>query len=185
MDNMDFPSRTSIKEKSSEITKNEYSYLSEQARQINLDEVNFDPNSDLPIDRRPINTKIEKQKVYFWIRVYLFEEMNIEAGDEITINYLPSGEFMDTKFICYAKVGGELRYEEGEVVSNYNAEDNKKVLCLMVDEERINYNSDDIPYLRKLFKIGRYFEYELVRRNELELINTRTKQLLDYYDIEF
>jgi hypothetical protein len=185
MDNMDFPSRTSIKEKSSETNKTEYGYLSEQARQINLDEVKFDPNSDLPIDRRPINTKIEKQKVYFWIRVYLYKEMNTEPGDEIIIKYLPSGESMDSKFICYAKVGGELKYEQGEVVSNYNAEDNKKVLCLMVDEERINYNSDDIPYLRKLFKIGRYFEYELVRRTELELINNRTKKPLDYYDIEF
>ena len=181
---MDFPSRSSLKQRSNDITKNDYNYLVEQARNINLEEITFDPNADLPVDKRPIKTKIEKQKVYFWIRVYLSEEMTtIEPGDNITIKYV-SGETMDTTFICYAKVGGEVEHN-GEIIMNYNSEDNKKVLCLMVDEERINYNSDDIPFLRKLFRIGRYYEYELIRRTELELTNTRTNQKLDYYDIEF
>ena len=54
----------------------------------------------------------------------------------------------------------------------------------MVDEERINYNSDDIPFIRKLFRIGRWYEYEIVRRTELILTNDRTEVKLDYYDIE-
>jgi hypothetical protein len=185
MDNMDFPSRAAIKQKPADITKNDYDYLVEQARNINLDEITFDLNAELPVDKRPIKTKIEKQKVYFWIRVYLSEEMTaIEPGDNITIKYVSSGEEMETTFICYAKVGGEIEYN-GDIIMNYNSEDNKKVLCLMVDEERINYNSEDIPFLRKLFRIGRYYEYELIRRTELELTNNRTNQKLDYYDIEF
>ena len=55
----------------------------------------------------------------------------------------------------------------------------------MVDEERINYESDDIPFLRKLFRISRHYEYELVRRSELTLTNKRTEEQIDYYDIEF
>lgn len=181
---MDFPSRASLKQRP-DISKNDYDYLVEQARNINLDEITFDASIELPVDKRPIKTKIEKQKVYFWIRVFLSEELTtIEPGDNITIKYVSSEEEMETTFICYAKVGGEIEYN-GDIIMNYNSEDNKKVLCLMVDEERINYNSDDIPFLRKLFRIGRYYDHVLLKRSELELTNTRTNHKLDYYDIEF
>lgn len=182
---MDFPSRFALKQRSVDVSKSDYDYLVEQARNINLDEITFDSNADLPVDKRPVKTKIEKQKVYFWIRVYLSEEIaTIEPGDNIIIKYVSSGEKMETTFICYAKVGGEIEHD-GEIIMNYNSEDNKKVLCLMVDEERINYDSEDIPFLRKLFRIGRYYDHVLLRRSELELTNTRTNQKLDYYDIEF
>jgi len=159
-----------------------YDYLVEQVKKLNLDGVDFEHE-----DYDKINTKIEKQKVYFWIRVYLSEEIQIEPGDDIIIKYMVSGEELDTKFICYAKKGGaSLNYEDGEpVVTNYNSEDDTKVLCLMVDEERINYESEDIPFLRKLFKIGRHFEYVLLKRTDLVLTNTRTNEQLKYYDIEF
>ena len=92
---MDFPSRSTLKQRPIDVTKNDYDYLVEQARNINLDEITFDPNADLPVDKRPVKTKIEKQKVYFWIRVYLSEEMTtIEPGDNITIKYVSSGEEM-------------------------------------------------------------------------------------------
>ena len=55
----------------------------------------------------------------------------------------------------------------------------------MVNEEKINYDSEDILYIRKLFKIGRYYEYELLKRSELILTNKRTEETLEYYDIEF
>ena len=160
----------------------EYEYLADQVKSLNLDEIDFEKSQyDF------VKTKIEKQKVYFWIRVYLSEEMEIEAGADIQIKYVHSGEALDTKFICYAKMGGgHIKYEDGEpVVANYNSEDNKKVLCLMVDEEKINYDSDDIPFIRKLFKIGRHYEYELIKRTDLILTVKSTEEMLNYFDIEF
>ena len=158
-----------------------YDYLYEQARKIDLDSLNFENE-----DYNKLKTKIEKQKVYFWIRVYLSEEIKIEPGDGIIIKYIFSGEELDSTFICYAKKGASaINYVDGEPVVNYNSEDDTKVLCLMVDEEKINNDSDDIPFLRKLFKIGRHFEYVLLKRTDLTLTNSRTNEQLKYYDIEF
>jgi hypothetical protein len=158
-----------------------YEYLIDQAKKLELDKIDFE-NSDYD----KIYKKEDKQKVYFWIRVYLSKESKIEPGDIVTMKYITTGEELETIFICYAKKGtGHIDYEDGEpVVTNYNAEDDTKCLCLMVDEERINYNSDDIPFIRKLFRIGRYYEYELVKRSELILTIDKTEEKLDYYDIE-
>ena len=162
----------------------DYDYLADQVKNLNLDEIDFEKSS---YDN--VKTKIEKQKVYFWIRVYLSEELEIEMepGSDIEIKYVNSGEVLDTKFICYAKMGGgTIKYENGEpVVANYNSEDNRKVLCLMVDEEKINYDSEDIPFIRKLFKIGRHYEYELMKRTDLILTVKSTDEMLNYFDIEF
>lgn len=126
---------------------------------------------------------IEEQKIYFWIRLYLSEEdQNIQIGDDIVITYNPSGEELVTKFICYGKSGLE-RDHNGEVI-NYNPDDDKKVLCLMVDENFINY-SEEIPFIRTLFKTGRHYEYQLMRRDELLFINKRNGFILDYYDCDF
>ena len=126
---------------------------------------------------------IEEQKIYFWIRLYLSEEdQNIKIGDDIVITYNPSGEELVTKFICYGKSGLE-RDHNGEVI-NYNPDDDKKVLCLMVDENFINY-SEEIPFIRTLFKTGRHYEYQLMRRDELLFINKRNGFILDYYDCDF
>lgn len=126
---------------------------------------------------------IEEQKIYFWIRLYLSEEdQNIQIGDDIVITYNPSGEELVTKFICYGKSGLE-RDHNGEVI-NYNPDDDKKVLCLMVDENVINY-SEEIPFIRTLFKTGRHYEYQLMRRDELLFINKRNGFILDYYDCDF
>ena len=38
-----------------------------------------------------------------------------------------------------------------------NTEDDKKVLCLMIDEKTVNF-SEEIPFIRTLFKTGRHFE---------------------------
>jgi hypothetical protein len=184
-DDLGFTPRNQLKNKlTSASTSMEinYDFLKEQAKQLDLDLIDFEH-----ADYDKINTKIDKQKVYFWIRVYLSEETNIEPGDVVNIKYVPSGEELETTFICYAKKGtGHIDYENDEpVVVNYNSEDDTKCLCLMVDEERINYDSDDIPFIRKLFRIGRHYEYELIRRSELTLINDKTQENIEYYDIEF
>lgn len=125
---------------------------------------------------------IEEQKVYFWIRLYLKEESsNIEIGDDIIIKWIHSGETLETKFICFGKEGME---KDNDGLVNWNSEDNKKVLCLMVDERVVN-TSDEIPFIRTLFKNGRHFEYQLTKRDELLFINKRTSEILDYFDTDF
>lgn len=127
---------------------------------------------------------IEKQKVYFWIRLYLREEDQIlDPNDTINIRYVHSGETLETKFICYNK--SVLTQDADPNVVNYNPEDDKKVLCLMVDSDRINKDSEDIPFIRTLFKIGRHYEYQLLKRDELEFIVEKNSQILDYFDVDF
>ena len=134
-------------------------------------------------EEKKIKQVVEEQKVYFWIRLYLKEEdSNLVIGDDISIKWTPTGEELKTKFICYGKTGLQKDYDE-EIV-NYNSEDDMKVLCLMVDEGQVNYN-EDIPFVRTLFKVGRHFEYQLVKRSELLFVNDRNGMILDYFDCDF
>jgi hypothetical protein len=160
------------------ITKIDYrEQLLEQLRTIDSDELKND------FELVASSAVIEEQKIYFWIRLYLSEEdPNTQIGDEITIEWTPSGEKLDTKFIVYGKSGLE-RDHEGEV-TNYNPEDDKKVLCLMIDERMVNFNPE-IPFIRTLFKTGYYYEYQLVKREELIFVNKRNGHILDYYDCDF
>jgi len=131
----------------------------------------------------PISDIIEEQKVYFWIRLYINDELNdILQGDDITIKWTPSGEELTTKFICFGKNG--LERDHDDQVTNWNPEDDKKILCLMVDEKVINL-SDEIPFIRTLFKTGRHYEYQLVKREELIFVNKRNSMILDYFDCDF
>lgn len=131
----------------------------------------------------PISNTIEEQKVYFWIRLYINDELNdILEGDDIVIKWTPSGEELTTKFICFGKSG--LERDHDDQVTNWNPEDDKKILCLMVDERVINL-SDEIPFIRTLFKTGRHYEYQLVRREELIFVNKRSLQIIDYFDCDF
>jgi hypothetical protein len=124
----------------------------------------------------------EKQKVFFWIRVFLKEEIDIKPDTDLTITYIPSGEKLVTKFICYAKKG--QNWDGGEEVVNYNPEDDKKILCLMIDSERIDKNSNDIPFIRSLFRISKYYDPQVLRLAELP-ISLPDGTLIEYYDINF
>jgi hypothetical protein len=153
--------------------------LVEQVKSLDTTEL----SDEISKEEQEIQQKVEEQKVYFWIRLYLKEESSdLEIGDDITINWTPSDEKLPTKFICYGKTGLQKDYDE-EIV-NYNSEDDKKVLCLMVDEGMVNHN-EDIPFVRTLFKVGRHYEYQLVKRSELLFINDRTGVILDYFDCDF
>jgi hypothetical protein len=153
--------------------------LVEQVKSLDTTEL----SDELTKEEQKIQQKVEEQKVYFWIRLFLKEEnVNLEIGDDITIHWTPSGEKLPTKFICYGKTGLQKDYDE-EIV-NYNSEDDKKVLCLMVDEDMVNHN-ENIPFVRTLFKVGRHYEYQLVKRSELLFINDRNGIILDYFDCTF
>lgn len=129
------------------------------------------------------STIIEEQKVYFWIRLYISEEdPNLQVGDDISIEWTISGEKLDTKFIAYGKSG--LERDHQDQVTNYNPEDDKKILCLMIDEKMVNFN-DNIPFIRTLFKTGRHYDYQLVKRDELIFVNKKNGHILDYYDCDF
>jgi hypothetical protein len=154
-----------------------YDNLVEQIKTIDTEVVkDWDKNTD------PAMKVLEEQKVYIWIRLYLKEESNVEVGDEIFITYTPSGEKLETKFIYYDKKG--VMEDHDEEIVNYTGEENKKVLCLMVNQERINKGTD-IPFIRTLFKTGIHYEYQLVRRDELLFINSRTGETLDYFDCDY
>jgi hypothetical protein len=153
-----------------------YDNLVEQIKTINTEEIK-DWYSNMSNDMKIV----EEQRVYIWIRLYLKEEADVEVGDDVLITYTPSGEKLDTKFICFGKEGME---KDQDGLTNWNSEDNKKVLCLMVDQDKINKGTD-IPFIRTLFKTGIHYQYQLVRRSELLFINTRTNETLDYFDCDY
>jgi hypothetical protein len=156
-----------------------YDNLVEQIKTIDTEEVkDWDKNTD------PDMKVIEEQKVYIWIRLYLKEECDVQEGDDIFMTYKPSGEKLETKFICYDKTSLSKDHDDLEKITNFNPEDDKKVLCLMVNQEHVNKNTD-IPFIRTLFKSGNHYEYQLVKRDELIFINSRTNEILDYFDCDY
>ena len=153
-----------------------YDNLVEKIKTIDTEVVkDWDSNTD------PGMKVIEEQKVYIWIRLFLKDESDVEVGDDILMTYTPSGEKLDTKFICFGKEGME---KDQDGLTNWNSEENKKVLCLMVDQDTINKGSG-IPFIRTLFKTGIHYQYQLVRRSELLFINSRTGETLDYFDCDY
>ena len=153
-----------------------YDNLVEQIKTIDTEVVkDWNKNTD------PAMKILEEQKVYIWIRLYLKEESDVEIGDDIFMTYTPSGEKLETKFICFGKEGME---KDNDGLVNWNSEENKKVLCLMVNQDHVNKNTD-IPFIRTLFKTGIHYEYQLVKRDELLFINSRTSEILNYFDCDY
>ena len=153
-----------------------YDNLVEQIKTIDTEVVkDWNKNTD------PDMKILEEQKVYIWIRLYLKEESDVEIGDDIFMTYTPSGEKLETKFICFGQEGME---KDNDGLVNWNSEENKKVLCLMVDQDKINKGTD-IPFIRTLFKSSIHYQYQLMRREELLFINNRTGETLDYFDCDY
>lgn len=156
-----------------------YDNLVEQIKTIDTEVIkDWESNTD------PSMKVVEEQKVYIWIRLYLKEESNVEVGDDIYMTYTPSGEKLETKFICYDKTTLTKDHDDFEKVVNFNPEDDKKILCLMVDEVVVN-KGDGIPFIKTLFKTSRHYQHQLVRRDELLFINNRTGETLDYFDCDY
>jgi hypothetical protein len=150
-----------------------------EIREIDSNNISNITQQDTNVDVKVI----EEQKVYSWIRVYLRDENpNIEIGDDIRITYKPSGEYLDAKFICYNKKG--MDKDVANQIANYNPEDDKKAICLMVDEAIIN-KSETIPFLRTLFSCSRYYDEVVYRITDVELSVESKSVVLDYYTISF
>lgn len=153
-----------------------YSDILDKIRNINTDDMSYNTDSDIIIN------ETEKQKVYFWIRLLLKEEMtDIQIGDDFEICYLPTNESINTKFIAFAKKN--LNRDLDNSIINYDPEDDERILCLMVDESDLE--SDKIPFIRSLFKTSKYFEYQVYRRSDLQFKNLRTNQDCEYLDADF
>ncbi len=153
--------------------------LVEQVKSLDTTEL----SDEISKEEQEIQQRVQEQKVYFWIRLFLKEEStDLEIGDDININWTPTGEKLPTKFVCYGKTG--LQKDHAEEIINYSTEDDKKVLCLMVDDNMVNYN-EDIPFVSTLFNVGRHYEYQLIKRSELLFINDRNDVILDYFDCTF
>jgi len=153
-----------------------YDQLIEQIKGIDTVELTDDVSSD------PVLKEIEKQKVYYWIRLYLKEELeDVKPGDDFEIVFARTGEKLMSKFVAFGKKN--LNRDLDNVIVNYDPEDNPKCLCLMVDEEEMY--SEKIPFIRTLFKTSRFFEYQVYRREELTFTNQRTGISAEYVDCDF
>jgi hypothetical protein len=133
--------------------------------------------------KRKVSTKItQAQGTFGYIRVYLSEsDDTLKPGDFIDIEYPEGIEKFQTTFISYGKDLGKVR--DSDELVDYVPEEDKKVLCLMVNIDHINYNSDHIPFLRSLFKMGRYFQYQLFKYEELN-VKSELKDF-QFFDINF
>ena len=159
-----------------EVTETLEGNLKKIVEEIDLDEINWD-------DEQEVKIEIEESKIYVWIRVYLKDEdPNIEIGDTINIEYEPSGEKIETKFIAYNKKG--IDKDIADQIQNYDPEDDKKSIVLMVDEDIVN-KGEDIPFLRTLFTFSKHYEEQVYRRTDLVLSIEGKDIILDYYDIIF
>lgn len=149
----------------------------EDIKVIETDSLSNKVDKDIKVDIT------EEQKVYYWIRVFLKDENpNLEIGDDITFTYEPSGETLSAKFICYNKKG--IDKDIVDQIKNYNPDDDKKTLCLMVDEKEVN-NKNDIPFIRTLFTFSKHYQEVVYRRTDLVLSVEDKNIILDYFDITF
>ena len=73
-----------------------YDSLIEQIKEIDTEGLSDN------VENNPQMKIIEKQKVYFWIRLILKEELDdIKVGDDFKITYKFSGEYLMTMFIAF------------------------------------------------------------------------------------
>ena len=154
----EFPSRKSLR-------KSYRSSIVSSVKEIDVSDVDYSTYTE--DDFKPRNQIVEKQKVYFWIRLYLKEEMDISPNTELKITYFESGESLNVKFVCYAKKGHEK--DQDPNIAKYNNEDDKKVLCLMIDSDDLDKNSNNIPFIRTLFKTSRYYKPQRLRLVDLPI----------------
>ena len=161
-----------------EIEYSIYDQLVEQIKNIDSDDLSDD------VSQTPTMSEVEKQKVYIWIRLFLKEEISdIKDGDEFMIKYKSSGEELSTTFICFGKQNSFKDAEDYTEIQMLT-EDDKKVLCLMVNEEDIKIG-ESIPFIRTLFKGSIHYQEQVYHRDDMTFTNTRTSEVMNYIDCDF
>jgi len=153
-----------------------YDFVREQLQDVDTAELSDEVSDEVLVDVTP-------EKIYFWTRVYMKDENpNVEIGDVISMRHLPSGEEIKAQFFAYGKTGLERNHDD-ELIS-FDPEDDRKILCFMVEEKFIN-ESDQIPFMRTLFKLGRHYEYNVIRRDDIHFVNDRNGVVIEWYDCDF
>lgn len=169
---MSFPDRKELTNKKIQELKKKGLLMDENPNKY-VEEDGFDRSVEMEVT--------EDSRSYSWTRLYLSEEVDIEKGDVVTLTYQPTGEQMELIFATYNK-SSLTKDKYGEDVVDYNPEDDKKVLCLMVDIDEVN-NNIEIPFLRTLFKASKWYDHQLLKRNDLKFeVNGEE---LDYYSVDF
>lgn len=127
---------------------------------------------------------LEESKEYYWLRLYLRDELEAEKGDLIRLRYVPTEETIEMSYVCYEKKGNTNQHFSD--IIEYVKEDDKKTLCLMVDVKEIN-KRQDINTLRKLFRCGHHYEDMILRREDLVFEKKQEDSWikLDYFDADF
>jgi hypothetical protein len=131
-------------------------------------------------DREVSAVVTEKQATYIWIRIYLKNEQEIEVGSKINMKHIPTGESLETIFGAYNKKNLNKDFDDEMV--EYESEDDRTCLCLMVDLEHINNPNNGIRFIRSLFRDGRFFDSNnlLIKEDEVSFILDGYGEL-DYY----
>lgn len=174
----DFPDRKKIVEEFKTKSQNYLDQIVEQVKEIDVDKVDYS-NADF----KPRSEITEKQKEFFWIRLFLNEEdSTLKQGDEIIIKDLIYGEELEVKYMFYGK---KNLHKDADNIINYDPEEDKKCLVLMIDTDSVNYNSDHIPFIRSLFTNSRYFTYHIIRIEDLDFVVKKTGEKLKYYSVDF
>lgn len=137
---------------------------------------------DFKREREVSASIVEKQVTYIFFRLSFLEDMDgFTPGDRIEMRYTPNDEVLVAEFASYNKTGFE-RDKDGNIVTNYNPEDDKKILCLMVDEE--DKDSPNIPTLRSMFP-GKYYENVFMLKSDLVFTSLKDDQVLNYASVLF
>lgn len=177
--NQEFPDRKEILKKIKEQKSSYLSSIIEDVKSINLEDIDYDSIGEDQFQPR-MEIK-EKQKEYFWIRLFTKEEIKIEKEDKVIIVDNVNDEKLETIFMFYSKKNS-IRDFDNSVV-NFDSEEDKKCLILMIDSEKINSNSDHIPFIRTLFKSSRWYEQSVIRIEDLDFILNGQK--IEYYRVDF
>lgn len=172
---MEFKSREELRNNKDE------SYQGSLLEQLQSAIKDTDP-SEWKDEPNTIINQVEKQGEYFWIRIHLKnEEDTLKVGDNITMYYKPANEKLEMSFGAYEKVG--LNKDHNDEVVNYVDDDDKKILCCMIDLYMINKDSDHISTIRTFFRNSRYYEENLLRKDDI-VISSGDK-VLEYTYISF
>lgn len=138
-------------------------------------------------DERTVQVRVlEKQKSFTWMRLYVNDPIeNLSKGDTIRMTYTETGEYLDVTFASYEK--SKLhKDDDSETVTEYSDKEDQKILCLMVDIDEVNVHTS-IPFIRTLFKGGRFYEYQLLRISDLDftLLKDDNKYPIKYFSVTF
>lgn len=180
LSNINFPDRKSLKKKLEEkpTAPDYFNSIREKAKELDLDSIDFSKESTF----RPRTKIVEKQEEMVWIRIFTEQEFPISQGDTIIIEDLLYDDTMEVKFMFWGKMTPP-RKESDELVE-WVPQDDKNCLVIGVDIKRVNYKSEDIPYLRTLFSLSIWWRPTIVKKSDLIFRHKKTKKIIEYKSID-